>query len=503
MTRRSRLAALFALALTAPLLTTPVGAVPAEAAPADKTAKSTWIVRYKNGYSAQGASAKAERAGLSVQTRLEKVFPGAVMELTETQLSQVRADSSVAAVYENKRYVSFGAQSNPGWALDRIDQKWGKAGWFTSYYQGTNVPVYVVDSGVDSSLKEFGGRVSAGYSAVGGSATTDGLYHGTHVAGLVGSTTFGSAKRARIIPVKVLDDYGYGTSAGVLAGLEWVLKNHVDGTAAVTNMSLGTNVADGIDPAVDDAVGRMIAEGITVVAAAGNENADACKISPAHLPAVITVGAIGDSTTSVNKRWVDTASEGSNWGTCLDLFAPGRNVPSTVPASTGHRYALMTGTSMASPVTAGVVAQILQARPSWTPAQVSAQLMAQTWKSTATDPRVSNRGTGSPNVVLSSMSTVTPGVLERAGTPGVTGTPRVGRVLTGSTGTWGVGPVVVTRQWERVNIWGTATPIKGATGSTYTLTRTDKYFRIRLRVTASKPLYRTTSVVSAQTAQVR
>ncbi len=85
----------------------------------------------------------------------------------------------------------------------------------------------------------------------------------------------------------------------------------------------------------------------------------------------------------------------------------------------------------------------------------------------------------------------------------MTGTTRVGRVLTGSTGTWGVGPVVVTRQWERVNIWGTATPIKGATGSTYTLTRTDKYFRIRLRVTASKPLYRTTSVVSAQTAQVR
>lgn len=486
---------LAALVLT-PVVTLPLlPAAPAEAAPGERT----WIVRYDQGVDPATKGRKVRAMGHRVDRTLQHVFPGSIVRMSEAEAKRLASDPQVAAVYENKPVRATVAQYQPGWALDRIDQATGKNTWFSSFHTGQGVPVYLFDSGLDRSLAEFGGRAQAGVNIVDSQPMYDDYGHGTHVAGLVGSNTYGAAKRATLVPVRVLDSLGDGDTEGVLNGIDWVLAHHKDHTRAVANMSLGSN---GIDQAIDVAVRKMVAEGITVVASAGNTNQDACQVSPGHLPEVVTVGAVADTTTVTNPRWAPTSWQGSNWGPCVDLFAPGVRMTSTWPTSMGGR-GVETGTSMAAPLVAGIAANILQARPAWTPAQVQSQLIATSWKGTSTSPRVGNRGSGSPDRLLRSMTSVTPGQIEKPVRPVVTGTARVGQVLKVTTGTWGIGTVKLARQWERINVKGVATPIAGATGSSYRLTSADRYFRIRVRVTASKPSYQTTSNFSAVTAQVR
>jgi hypothetical protein len=249
---------------------------------------------------------------------------------------------------------------------------------------GAGVSAYVIDTGVYSASVEFGDRVASGFTAFSdGNGSNDCHGHGTHVAGSVAGSTYGFATQATIIPVRVLDCNGSGSTAGIVAGINWIIEHHVAGVPAVANMSLGTN--SGIDVAINDAVARGVADGITFVVAAGNSYSDACSFSPSSAASAITVGATGSS---------DYFADFSNRGSCVDILAPGVRIISaaiTSPTSSS----MMSGTSMAAPHVAGVVANMLGNAPTMTPAQVATQLVA-----TATKTTIAALPTGTTNALL-------------------------------------------------------------------------------------------------------
>jgi subtilisin family serine protease len=249
---------------------------------------------------------------------------------------------------------------------------------------GAGVSAYVVDTGVYAGSAEFGNRVTSGFTAFNdGNGTHDCHSHGTHVAGTMAGSTYGFATQATIIPVRVLDCNGSGSTAGIVAGIDWIIQHHVAGTPAVANMSLGS--MSGVDLAINDAVARGVADGITFVVAAGNFYSDACNFSPSSEVSAITVGAI---------TFDDYFAEFSNRGTCVDILAPGVQIISaaiTSPTATSSK----SGTSMAAPHVAGVVANMLGNAPTLTPAQVATQLVATATKSTLT-----GLPTGTTNTLL-------------------------------------------------------------------------------------------------------
>ena len=260
--------------------------------------------------------------------------------------------------------VGIPAVAAQSWGLDRADQRaLPLDGLITRAGAGAGVSAYVIDTGVYAAHSEFTGRVATGYSAISdGRGSSDCHGHGTHVAGTVAGANYGFAVDANIVPVRVLDCYGSGSTAGVVAGINWMINHHLAGVPAVANMSLGGSY----DLAINDAVTRAVADGITMVVASGNESTDACTKSPASAPAAITVGATSNN---------DSRAYYSNVGACVDIFAPGSSITSA-SISGNTATALMSGTSMASPHVAGVAALILGNARSLTPAQVGAQLSA-------------------------------------------------------------------------------------------------------------------------------
>ena len=276
-------------------------------------------------------------------------------------------------------------QNSSPWGLDRSDQRaLPLSGSYTYKLTGAGVKAYIVDTGILASHNDFGGRVLGGFSVINdGLGSTDCNGHGTHVAGTVAGNTWGMAKQASLVPVRVLACDGSGALSGVIAGLDWVAAN--GSKPAVVNMSLG----GGISSTLDAAVASLVKTGYTVVVAAGNSGQDACGYSPAREPSALTVGATTSS---------DARASYSNFGTCLDLFAPGNSISSAWYTSNTATNTI-SGTSMAAPHVSGLATLLLQANPTATPAQ-----LAQGIKATATGNVVTSAGNGSPNLLLYSDS---------------------------------------------------------------------------------------------------
>jgi subtilisin family serine protease len=270
-------------------------------------------------------------------------------------------------------------QNNATWGLDRVDQRaLPLSTTYTYDSTGAGVTAYIIDTGIRFSHNEFGGRASSGYDAVDGGTADDCNGHGTHVAGTVGGNTYGVAKGVSLVAVRVLNCSGSGTTSGVIAGINWVTSNHT--ARAVANMSLG----GGASTALDTAVTNSIAAGVVYGVAAGNETANACNGSPARVPNAITVGATASS---------DARASFSNFGTCVDIFAPGQSITSSWYTSDTATNTI-SGTSMATPHVVGAAARLLQGT-SLTPQQVRDTMVGN-----ATPNVVSNPGTGSPNRLL-------------------------------------------------------------------------------------------------------
>ena len=336
---------------------------------------------------AAAAAGLLQGTGGQLRHTYTAALKGFAASLPEAALQGIRNNPNVAYV-EQDQTVSLtqlvSPQNQATWGLDRIDQ--ADLPLDTQYSftgSGSGVYVFIVDTGIRDDHVEFTGRVRPGYSSI---ADTVGTFdcngHGTHVAGTVGGTTTGVAKEVSLIPVRVLDCGGSGSWSGVIAGLDWVANSTL--RPAVANMSLGGTASSSLDSAVAGAVGK----GVTVVVAAGNSNVDACNSSPAREPSAITVGA----TTNADAR-----ASYSNFGTCLDMFAPGSSITSAWN-STPTSYYTISGTSMASPHVAGVAALALGASPSASPAMVASQL-----KAGATPNRLASVGSGSPNLLVDSL----------------------------------------------------------------------------------------------------
>ncbi len=293
--------------------------------------------------------------------------------------------------------VDHVTQTGAPWALDRIDQRARPLdGSYTYGEVGTGVTVYVFDTGILTTHSQFAGRAAVAFDLTGGNGQ-DCTGHGTHVAGIVGSSTYGVAKQVQLRAVRVIDcDPNTRDSTDTwMAGIDSIVGNHA--TPAVANMSLAVvDPATGrqtTDAAVDAKVPDLIAAGVPVVIAAGNDNVDACNTSPARVALAITVGASNSS----DARWVDSGVSGSDFGVCLDLFAPGQSVTSAWWTSNTATM-VETGTSMAAPHVAGTAALYLQRDPTATPSQVWSAI-----SSRATSNALTNIGTGSPNRLLHSL----------------------------------------------------------------------------------------------------
>ncbi|CAA9333416.1 MAG: Alkaline serine exoprotease A precursor [uncultured Lysobacter sp.] len=304
-----------------------------------------------------------------------RVLRGFVVKASDEALARLLADKRVAYVEEDGLVQASATQSNATWGLDRTDQRdLPLSGTYTYDTTASTVHAYIIDTGVRASHADFGGRVSGGYTAISdGRGTNDCNGHGTHVAGTVGGATWGIAKGVQLHPIRVLDCNGSGTNSGVIAGVDWVTSNHVK--PAVANMSLG----GGASSALDTAVNNSINAGVTYAVAAGNDNADACNYSPARVGAALTAGS---STSS------DARSSFSNFGSCIDLFAPGSSIMSawyTGDTATNT----ISGTSMASPHIAGVAALYLATNPGATPSQVNTALINAATPNKITDPKAS------------------------------------------------------------------------------------------------------------------
>ncbi|HEY0638331.1 MAG TPA: S8 family serine peptidase [Pseudonocardiaceae bacterium] len=313
--------------------------------------------------------------------------------MDESAARRLAAHPSVARVERDTAVASSATQSpTPSWALDRVDQAALPLDNRYTYPDsaGSGVTVYVIDTGIRVTHADFGGRAVWGSNSSGDGVTGDCNGHGTHVAGTIGGGTYGVAKAARLVAVKVLGCTGSGTTAGITAGVDWVTANHQAGAPAVANLSVN---GTGANTTLEAAVRASIADGVVYAVAAGNSNQDACNTSPARVAEAITVAA----TTNTDAR-----ASFSNYGSCVDIFAPGQNITSVW--GTGDTATnTMSGTSVATPHVAGAAALVLSEAPGLTAAHVALTLFAD-----ATAGRVSGANaasadasvTASPNRLL-------------------------------------------------------------------------------------------------------
>ena len=306
---------------------------------------------------------------------------GFAAELSASDAAKLAADPAVEYVQQDGIVSLAGYDANPPWGLDRIDRRHLPMDNYYTYpdSSGDGVTAYIIDTGADLDHPDFSGRMSSGIDTVDGDMVAEDCNgHGTHVAGTVGGTDYGVAKKADMVAVRVLNCAGSGSFAGIIEGIDWVTQNAA--LPAVANMSLG----GGFNQAVNDAVEASVASGVTYAVAAGNDYGyNACNLSPASAPSAITVGATDSA---------DNRAGFSNIGGCLDIFAPGVDITS---AWLNGGSNTISGTSMATPHVAGAAALHLGEYPTATPGQVTSALV-----SNATSNLVGNPGGGSPNRLL-------------------------------------------------------------------------------------------------------
>ena len=352
--------------------------------------KDRYIVVFKNTVADPQAEAQALMRGVA-NGRLHHVYGNAIKGFAATvpaqALDAIRRNPNVESVEQDLsvRVNQTSPQNSATWGLDRIDQ--ADRPLDTQYRfnnTGSGVHAFIIDTGIRLDHVEFTGRLLAGADFVGdGRGTNDCQGHGTHVAGTVGGSTWGVAKQVKLLPVRVLDCAGSGSYSGVMAGIDWAAGSSL--RPAVANLSLGGPLSSSLNQAVAGAV----AKGVVMVVAAGNDNVDACTSSPAAEPSAITVAATTDA---------DQRAAFSNYGKCVDLFAPGYNITSAY-FSSATASALMSGTSMAAPHVAGVAALVLQQNPTATPSTVSDFL-----KTYGSANKLAGVGTGSPNILVYSLA---------------------------------------------------------------------------------------------------
>jgi len=315
-----------------------------------------------------------------------QLTPALLKELLEhPQVKYVEQDQvmSITSVIEPEEEFATVTQTGATWGIDRIDQRDLPLNSEFRYNDlgGAGVDAYIVDTGILITHNQFSGRATAVFNAITNEANSDLNGHGTHVSGTVGGTTYGIAKKVNLYAVKVLSGSGSGTTAGVISGVNYVTNNKSGSKRSVANMSLGGGASATLDTAVTNAV----AAGIVFAVAAGNDNGNACNSSPSRVTTAITVGASANT---------DARSTFSNWGTCVDVFAPGTSITSAWIGST-TATSTISGTSMASPHVCGVTALHASVDPTLLPSQYQAYIIA-----TSTAGKITNPGTGSPNRLL-------------------------------------------------------------------------------------------------------
>ncbi|CAM4132845.1 S8 family serine peptidase [Pseudoalteromonas byunsanensis] len=333
----------------------------------------------------------ANKYNVRVKRNFGSALNGVLVNANKKQIEAMLKDGNVKYIEQDQIVTvnplagTTADQNGAVWGLDRIDQQDLPLNGVYHYdYDGSGVTAYIIDTGVLVSHNEFGNRASHGYDFIDNDAdATDCNGHGTHVAGTIGGSTYGVAKNVNVVGVRVLSCSGSGTNSGVISGVNWV-KNNASGPS-VANMSLG----GGVSQALDDAVNSAVAAGVSFVVAAGNDNSNACNYSPARAADAITVG----STTSSDGR-----SSFSNYGTCLDIYAPGSSIKSAWYNSNTATNTI-SGTSMAAPHVAGTVALYLDENPSLTPSQLDQMLSDKSAKN-----KLSDAKTGSPNELLQAAS---------------------------------------------------------------------------------------------------
>jgi subtilisin family serine protease len=353
----------------------------AQAAPAKPAA--SYIIVLNPAADMAGARRNIEGLGGSVRFEYQHALRGFAAMLNESAVQALSKNPNVLRVEADGVATIKGSQTTPPWGLDRIDQRnLPLDSSFTWTGAGAGVSMYIIDTGVRADHTQFTGRILPGYTSISdGNGTSDCNGHGTHVAGTAAGSTYGIARESLITPVRVLDCAGSGSWSGVIAGIDWMVANHAAGVPAVANMSLG----GGANTSVDDAVKRAIADGIVMSIAAGNSNVDACTTTPARVPGALTIAASGNT---------DTRASFSNYGSCVDMFAPGVSILSAWNTGTSATNSI-SGTSMAAPHVAGSVAASWSVTLGATSSDLVNRILAGT-----TPNVIASAGTGTPNRLL-------------------------------------------------------------------------------------------------------
>ena len=362
-----------------------------------------YIVRFKTERGLFQTVADELRSGTDVTDVWSQAIDGFAATLSTADLARLRNDPDVASIQPDNVVRAAVDQIGPPWGLDRIDQRnLPFNGGYSYTTVGSGVTAYVVDSGINTAHTDFAARIVRSafvdFTGVPGASASetadieDCNGHGTHVAGTLGGTVYGVAKDVSLVPVKVFQCDGTSNDSDIINGLDFVLSDHAAHPGpAVANLSLGGSLS----PSLDTAVANVIAAGITVVVAAGNDNVDACTQSPANVTAAITVAA---------SNIIDHAAAFTNRGSCVDIFAPGVSILSawigtSTPATAAN---VVSGTSMAAPHVAGVVARLLELTPTATPAEIWTAL------DTTATVGVLSVGAGDPNKLLYRLPPIVP-----------------------------------------------------------------------------------------------